>query len=406
MLLRCGKGKEKISRIAERFGVASVTKEGGADTLWIHAVSVGEAKSALILVDKLTKTKNFKLDVLITSNTLTSAQIIADEITLISNKGQSNGKKIYHQFVPIDNPYCVKKFLKYWQIKTAIFLESEIWPCILERLSYHKIPSYLVNARISKRSMDRWLWAEKFAIKPFKSFKVIYVQNKKDVDLFQKLSNGQCFYYGNLKNEAKALSYDLEQLRLLKKKIGSRKVFLAASTHQGEEESVIKVHRDLLKKYPDLLSIIVIRHPNRSGEVQNLLQDLNYAVFRGDFNDQHEVLLVDQMGILGLFYKLCDFAFIAGSLQEVGGHNPYEALKLDCAVISGKNYFNFHETYEGLRVNNGCLIVNDEKELSDAAASIFENKDIALDLIKNAKEFLDQDCDVTDQVIAAIGNSD
>lgn len=380
-LYRCVIKKEIFFRVQEKFGLKT-TKRPKGDLVWLHGVSVGEVRSVLILVEQYFN-RFPDLNILVTSSTVTSAQIVAEEI-----KKHYSGR-VLHQFLPQDNPLSIKLFLKNWQPKVAIFLESEIWPNFLNILKKKSIPVILANARISTSTAKRWVMLKRIGVKPFDNFSKIFVQNLKDIPIFNKICDVESLYYGNLKNEAQPLDFDEVQLQNLQKKIKGRKVFLAASTHQGEESQIIKIHQNLKQKYQDLLTIIVIRHPNRSDQVQSLLKGSNYRVFDKDIalSNDNEILLVDKLGILGLFYKLSDFAFVAGSLSEIGGHNPCEAIKLDCAVIAGQHYFNFQETYDQLQGHNACIISKDVSDLELVVTDIFENKIDLQEIIKNAQDY-------------------
>lgn len=397
MVLRIFLGKDDASRIKEKFAFTCKDRPNGK-LIWIHGVSVGESRTALILVDKIVK-EFTDVKVLMTSTTLNSAQMLTKEI------GDKYYGRVIHQFLPVDSDPCVRKFVNHWKMDMAIFLESEIWPNFLNYLSKKKIPTYLVNARMSSRSAKRWKFIAKFGIRPFDNFQKIFVQDKKDIEIFGSLSKAELKCFGNLKNEAKAPFYDEELLINLKDKIGQRKVFLAASTHKKEEEAVVEVHKKLKEKYPDLLTVLVVRHPARSNEVEKVLQGLNYAIFDEGkkIKGEDELLFVNKMGVLGLFYKFCDFAFIAGSLEKIGGHNPYEAIKLDCAVVSGDQYFNFYETYENLRQNDACIIVKNQDELFDVMDKLLSGKVDANKMLENAKEAIKKGGSVSDEVAREVG---
>ena len=393
MVFRVFSGKDDSTRIKEKFAFTCKSRPKGK-VIWIHGVSVGECRTALILVDRIVKEFD-DVTVLMTSTTLTSAQILSKEI------GDNYFDRVIHQFLPVDSVPCVRKFVNHWQMDMAIFLQSEIWPNFLDYLKKKKIPTYLVNAIMSKRSAKRWQFLSKFGARPFDKFTKIFVQDKNNLEVFSSLSKAELEYFGNLKNEAKAPEYNEEMLEKIQGEVKNRKIFLAASTHKKEEEVVLKIHKKLKEKYPDLLTILVIRHPARSDEVEKILQDFNYIEFDKNLaiKDENEVLFVNKMGILGLFYKLCDFAFIAGSLEKIGGHNPYEAIKLDCGVICGNNYFNFYETYENLKANDACMIVKNEESLLEVVDGFLSGKNDAKQLLGNAKEAIKKAGSVSDVVL-------
>ncbi len=396
MVARIFLGKDDASRIKEKFAFTCKDRPKGK-LIWIHGVSVGESRTALILVDKIVKYID-NVTVLMTSTTLNSAQMLAKEV------GDKYYGRVIHQFLPVDSEPCVRKFANHWKMDVVIFLESEIWPNFLRYLSKKKIPTYLVNARMSVKSASRWRFFAKFGIRPFDNFKKIFVQDEKDIVTFKSLSSANLEFFGNLKNEAAPPSYDDELLKNLKSRIGKRKIFLVASTHKKEEEVIVSVHKRLKQKYPDLLTVLVVRHPARSNEVEKVLQGLDYATFdQGKkIKDEDELLFVNKMGVLGLFYKFCDFAFIAGSLEKIGGHNPYEAIKLDCAVVTGENYFNFYETYENLKKNNACIVVDGQDSLFEVMDGLFSGKIDAKKMLANAKEAIKKSGSVSDAVIGEV----
>ncbi len=393
MVFRVLTGKDDATRIKEKFAFTCKDRPKGK-VVWIHAVSVGESRTALILVDKIVKEFG-DVTVLMTSTTLNSAQMLAKEI------GDNYYGRVIHQFLPVDSALVVRKFINHWKMDMAIFLESEIWPNFLDYLAKKKVSTYLVNARMSVKSASRWKFIAKFGIRPFDRFIKIFVQDKKDIKVFESLSNAKLEYFGNLKNEAKAPFYSDEMLKNLQDRIGDRKIFLAASTHKKEEEVVLKVHKRLKEKHPDLLTILVIRHPARSSEVEKLLTDVNYAIFDqgAKIKTENEVLFINKIGVLGLFYKFCDFAFIAGSLEKIGGHNPYEAIKLDCSVVTGDNYFNFFETYENLRINDACMVVNDADSLFETMDGLLSGKIDSKEMLSNAKAAITKGGSVSDAVV-------
>ena|SRR3989338_11091773 len=220
-------GKESHLRIGERFGFAGVARPQG-QIIWIHAVSVGETNSALVLVDELLK-KYEKTSILFTTTTLTSAKILGDKID------RSYGNRVIHQFLPIDCYFAANGFLDFWRPQIALFLESEIWPNLIHiaRKKY-AITSILVNARMSEKSAARWRFARLLGFNIFDYFTFIFAQTLNDKNRFAKLTNKEILLYGNLKSQAANLSFDENELQNIKQEIGVRKFWLAASTHKGE----------------------------------------------------------------------------------------------------------------------------------------------------------------------------
>ncbi len=384
MLWRVFKGKENKSHIKEKFGFATVKKPKN-DIIWIHAVSVGEMNSSLKIVDEILK-NNAELIVLFTTTSITSAALMAKKIP------EYQGRLI-HQFFAIDSLFCVKKFLNHWKPKKAIFIESEIWPIFLSELKNKGIPSFLVNARMSKKTYKSWEFLNKFGINIFNYYDKIFAQSKDDFSRLKILCKNKVFFFGNLKSQGEALKYDEKKLQDLKNEINERKFWVAASTHKGEEEIVINIHKKLKQKFPNLLTILIPRHPVRSTEILPLMQDLKIAQRSQNqaIQAQSEIYFVDTLGEMGLFYKLADFAFIAGSVADVGGHNPFEAIKLDCAVISGKNIYNFKDDYEELQKSQGCIIIEGEGDLQNKIDEFLSNKLQPKEFINRAKSTQNND---------------
>ncbi len=395
LFYRVYKKKEDKKRLKERFGTASQNRPKG-DLIWLHAVSVGETNSSLILVEELLKSLP-QTSILFTTTTLTSASIIAKKLT--DFKG-----RVIHQFLPIDSYSCVRDFLEYWHPTKAIFVESEIWPNFIYEAYKSGIKTFLVNARISKKSFKKWNFAKKIGFNIFSYFDAIFVQKQEDQELFAQLSGKEVLFYGNLKSQAQNLFCDQKELQELQLQIADRKIWVAASTHKGEEEIIITAHKKLKKEFPDLLSIIVPRHPNRVEEIKLLLNGLNFAQRSRDENiaSSTEIYLADSLGELGIFYSLQNFAFIGGSLVKVGGHNPFEAIKLGCAVISGKLVPNFAEIYRDLEAQEAVIIVDGLDQLVIAVSALLKDQNLSKELLENATKVIASSDNIAKKIVDRI----
>ncbi len=387
ILLRALRGKEHKKRLKERFAFATLKRPQG-EMLWIHAVSVGEANSALIFVDELLK-KFPKTTVLFTTTTITSAAVLEPKIKAWQGR-------VLHQFFPIDSYITAQKFLNYWQPQKIFFVESEIWPNFISVARKMEIATFLVNARMSQKTYSHWLFAKKFGINVFENFAAIFAQSNEDKDRLQNFSSKEIYFLGNLKAQANNLKYEKSELRKIGSEIGPRKFWLAASTHKGEEEIVIEAHKKLKKLFPDILTIIVPRHPYRATEIKALLHGINFSQ-RSEgqkIAPQTEIYLADSLGEMGLFYGLSDVAFVGGSFANVGGHNPFEAIKLNCVVISGEYVFNFKDIYAKLVENNCCVMVKNVEELSLAAAKFLRSNQEVRSFVDRALEAIKGDDDI------------
>ncbi|MFM7620923.1 MAG: 3-deoxy-D-manno-octulosonic acid transferase [Alphaproteobacteria bacterium] len=400
LLIRLYRGKEHRQRILERFGYQSPkfsnVRNNFKKTIWINAVSVGEANTALTLAQELIKF-NHQIQVVITTTTTTSAKIISDKI-------QNYNQQIIHQFLPIDLSFSINKFLNFWQPIAIIFVESELWPNIILTGYSRKIKVFFVNARISNKSLRIWQKITKLGINIFDYFSIIIAQSSEEQAKIQNLTKHQVLFLGNLKSQSKDYNLDFHKLDQLKAQIDNRPIWLCASTHDKEEKIIFDIHRQLLNDFSNLLTIVVLRHPNRLNQVINDAGDLIYAIR----SKQQSILpstslyLVDTLNELSIFYYLADFAFIAGSLFAIGGHNPFEAIKQNCAVISGEGVANFAEIYQELVDNKSAIIVKNKTELYLTVKDFLSGKKIAQDYAKKASKILVQNQGVSERIVLKI----
>ncbi len=393
LLIRLFNKKEDHNRFKERFGFHGKKRPKG-ELIWIHCVSVGESNSAIILIEELLKNNN-SLKMLFTSTTVTSASQIKQKL--------SGNDRIIHQFLPIDDFFSVRRFINYWKPSTAIFVESEIWPNLIDISAKNNIKLALINARISLKSFKRWQFLHKLGFNIFKNFQISFAQSKKDQERLISLGLENTKFIGNLKSLAKTLKFDDVKLNDLVKQINHRPFWLASSTHDGEEEIIIKLHQRLKKSLPNLLTIIVPRHPNRINDIKNLIpNNLNFALRSKNqkITQNVELYIADTLGELGLFYKLCDISLICGSLKDdIGGHNPFEALKLDCATISGRFVDNFEEIYKNLEKNKACIIINNEEELFVYILKALQDEGFRNDLKRNWQILAKENNNILSQII-------
>ncbi len=395
LFFRVYKKKEDKKRLKERFGKPTALRPKG-QIIWLHAVSVGETNSAFILIEELLSFFP-KVSILFTTTTVTSAAVVAAKIP------QFNGR-VVHQFLPIDTYFCVKDFFYFWRPEVAIFVESEIWPNLIDVANQMDVPTFLVNARMSEKSSAKWRFAKSCGFSIFDSFAGIFAQSEEDKARLQTLTDQEIFFYGNLKSQAQNLGFDADELTKLKTQIGSRKFWLAASTHKGEEEIIMQTHELLKKDFPDLLTILVLRHPNRAEEVKPLLNSVKLAQRSKKENIESgtEIYLVDTLNELGIFYRLAKFSFIGGSLAQVGGHNPFEAIKLGCGVISGRNVKNFKEIYATLEARNACALVDSAASLAAKVREFLQSEQALQAMISKAATAIESADDIAKEVVEKI----
>ena len=389
-------GKEDSKRYKEKFGVIRRTPPEGK-LIWFHAASVGELNSIIPLIKRILEI-NPEVSILVTTTTLTSAKIFT--------KAFHDEKRVIHQFFPFDIPTVTRKFLKHWKPSLTIFTDSEIWFGLIHQISS---PLVLLNGRISDTSFKRWLVFEKiftdFTKSTFAKFNCILPCSEYDKEKFAKIGSVENIkYIGNIKNAAPPLPLDENSLNSLKKEIEGRQLWVAASTHRGEEEIILNVHKKLKSTFPSLLTIIVPRHPNRKQEITDLIYSNKLSISCRSLNEviRHEtdVYLADTIGELGLFYRLSDIAFIGGSIVEgVGGHNMFEAAKLGCAVISGSQTFNFKEMVNSMKQKDALLVVHNEDELYKSLKELFNNNERKRILKSNSLKFSETGSSILEQIL-------
>lgn len=378
LLWRQFKGKEDPNRIKERRGIPSLPCPKG-HLIWLHAASVGEAQSALILIDHIQKI-NGAIHFLVTSGTVTSATLMAARLP----------PRAFHHYVPLDHPVWVNKFLDHWQPDLVLWMESELWPTMLDTLRRQNIPAILVNARLSDTSFARWKMFRFFAKKILSTFHLIITQTQKDADRFLILGAKQAIPTDNIKYSAHTLPCDEKDLSLLQQQIGNRPLWVYASTHDGEEALACALHDSLKITLPNLLTIIVPRHPER----RDALKEIHPALtFRGANKalptDQTNIYIADTLGELGLFYSLAPIAMIGRSFSHDGGggHNPIEAAQLNCAIITGKKIQYQKEIFDALINANAAIQVQDKQEFEEKLRLLLTDNTIREDYQKRAADF-------------------
>ena len=335
---RASRGKELRERVGERYGRASQPRLPGS-VVWVHAASVGETNAVLPLIRHIIESGH---SVVLTTVTVTAARMAAEKLPAGA----------VHQFSPIDVRRCVRAFLDHWQPDMAVFVESELWPEAIATLDEAIIPLVIVNGRLSERSFKGWRRHENVAAALFKRVSLCLAQSEKDGERYRALGVPEVVVTGNLKFDAPPLGVDVKALADLKADIGDRPVWLAASTHHGEEVVVADAFQALASQHPRLLTIIVPRHPHRGVEVAAMLADRGLDVALRSASEpltaETQIYVADTLGELGLFYRLAPVAFVGGSLVDHGGQNPIEPVHLGVAVLHGPHIQNFHQVYETL----------------------------------------------------------
>lgn len=363
--MRERQGKEDSARTMERFGKASLLRPAGK-VLWVHAASMGETASVVPLIKRIQVEYPF-LSILLTTVTLTSARFAAQALEGIA----------IHQFAPFDTPRAVNQFLAHWHPDMACWVESELWPNLVHHTRAYNIPMLLINARMSDRSFQRWLQARGFIRELLGSFNAIYAQSAEDAKRLTELGGVPVAMAGNLKFSAPPLEFDAAMLAALETEFTGRPIWLAASTHTGEEKIAGAVHRQLKEKHTSLLTIIVPRHSVRGDEIRRELEATGLRVAqRGkgeSITPDTDIYLADTMGEMGLFYRLARIVFIGGSLVPHGGQNPLEPARLGCTILYGTHMHNFKEFCRLLEESNGSMQVSDEAQLKQKVGQLLDN---------------------------------
>ena len=373
---RRARGKEDKARIEERYGRSKQARPPGT-LIWMHAASVGESISILPLISTLLEQKHCD-HVLVTTGTTTSAEVMAKRLP----DGAS------HAFVPLDVPRYASRFLDHWRPDTAVFAESEIWPSLQLALRKRAIPLAIVNGRMSKRSLDRWGRVPSASAMLMGQTGSVLAQTSGDANRFAALGARRVSNVGNIKFDVPAPEAKAEDVDVLDEAIRMRPLWLAASTHEGEDDQIAEAHIAARDRFPDLLSIIVPRHPERAEAIAKTLQDRWLETARRSRDEpitaRIDVYLADTIGELGLFYRIAPVALIAGSMVPIGGHNPIEAALLDCAVIHGPHVTNFKDMYEAFDACGGATKIQTPADLTLQLIELLSNEEARTQMIAAA----------------------
>lgn len=347
-----------FKRWQERFGFVP-SKPDGAPVIWIHAVSVGEVEASGPLVAGIKKQyPNHQL--LLTTMTPTGSERVK---SLFADK-------VLHCYLPYDLPFAIRRFLKTMQPEFGVIMETELWPNLLLTCQQQNIPLVIANARLSARSAKGYQKLAKFSRQMLQAIPLIATQTATDRDRFLQLGAlpESVHAVGNLKYEMRLPATLTEQAEAMRTVWGNRPVWVAASTHEGEEEIILNASKQVRAHFPELLLIIVPRHPERFDRAAALSRRAGFKTLRHSDNQPCslavQVLVVDAMGELPVYYATADVAFIGGSLVPHGGHNLLEPAALGRAVVTGPHFFNFTEITQRFLAAQAAMEVKDSRELA------------------------------------------
>lgn len=385
-------GKEDSARLGERFGFASRPRPEGNLT-WIHASGLTEAMAALPLVTRL-RMERKDLHILITTSTVPSAELLISALPA----------GVSHQYLPADIPPYVNRFLKYWRPNLALWIETGFWPYLLHRVGAMGIPLILLNGRMSDRAFRWWRRIPQLIRHTLSQFTMCLAGSPEDAHRLRTLGAPVVEEAGNLKFSAPPLAADTTELNRLAEIIGRRPRWLAAHLHPSDEDSVLTAHRWLLDRVPDLLTVIVPRHPRHANQIVThaLRQGLRVARRSlGQLPDRSITLyLADTIGEMGLWYRLCSVVFIGGSLAKEGGHSPLEAARLSCAILTGPNTGAHTEIYTAMHLFGAARQVEDEEVLTEQLnALLFDEPGLARAMGQAAEEFAENRSPALNQVM-------
>ena len=373
----CWKGlsnKEYFLRWSERLGFGSEIPSKGKSLIWIHAVSVGEVNASMPLLRRLI-TDHPHSELLVTTTTPTGSRLLIERL----------GNKIKHQYLPVDIPFFLNHFLNKWNPKILILLETEIWPNLINICKRRSIYTALVNARLSEKSKDNYLKYNSLMKPAIEKIDLILTQFESDKRRFLEIADRKDINTcGNLKFD-QDIPFELEDISKTIKQDWSidgelRPILIAASTHESEEDEVLKAFKKILISRPNALLILVPRHLERFDRVKKIIQASGLTLVsrskKEDVKKNTQVLLGDTIGELNFLYSLSDVAFVGGSLIDHGGQNLLEPAAQGLALISGPSLRNFSDISDQLIKKEGLTVIRNAAELSEKFIELVENPDV------------------------------
>ncbi len=392
------RGKEDAARRGERLGIAGRARPAGT-LIWVHAASVGETNAILPLIDEIRHRRD-DVRFLVTTGTTTSAALAANRLHADD----------VHQYIPLDSPRFVTRFLDHWLPDLAVFTESEIWPNLIIQAADRGIPLALVNARMSARSYARWMKQRGVSRPLFNRFQVVLAQTEKLSRWFADLGARTSIPTGNLKVDAPPPPVDAAALARLQTALGDRPRLVVACTHGAEEELIAEAHRLLAVTWPDFCTVIAPRHPERGPEIAAMLRAKGLAVALRSAGElpmpATEIYVADTIGELGTMYRLAPLAFLGKSLGigpgTTGGQNPIEAIRHGVGVLTGPHGSNFLEIYRMLTRHNGAVEVTSAATIAAEVRRLLQNPQALADLKAGAETALDQLSGALDKTIDAL----
>ncbi len=388
------KGKEDATRFAERLGRPGADRPAGS-LVWAHGASVGEALSMLPLVRRLTE-GDPGVNVLMTTGTVTSARLIEKRLP----------PGAFHQYVPVDLRRYVERFLDHWRPDLVLWAESDFWPNLVSLPPSRGIPMVLINGRVSSRSFARWQRHKDMISRLLSGFTLCLGQTVEDAGRLRTLGAADARYVGNLKFAAPPLPADGSELAALEAAAGGRPHWVAASTHAGEEDIIGDVHKQVAARLSGLLTLVAPRQPRRGNAVAAGFRKAGLTVAQRSKNEpitpSTDIYVADTLGELGLFFRLSGVVFVGKSLLPLGGQNPLEPARLDCAVAFGPHMSNFEEMSERMKQSGAAREVADPGALARWVETLLSDKEEKSAAAARAKAFAAAEAGVLDAVMAEL----
>ncbi len=371
--------------------------------IWIHAVSVGETIAVTPLIKTL-KQRHPELSIVLTTTTRTGA-----------DQAARLGDLVEHRYAPLDYPCAVKRFIKQIQPQALLIMETELWPNLLAQCGKQNLPVVILNARLSEKSCQRYQRIRHFFRQMSQALTLLLCQHRDDAERFKRLgvTPQQIVVTGSIKFDIQLDQKQIELGEQYRQSLGNRPVWIAASTHKGEDEAILRVHQEICKQQPDALLILVPRHPERFTDVAKLCLEHEFAICRRSEQRlatvQESVLLGDSMGEMAYFFQIADIAFMGGSLVPVGGHNLLEPAALAKPTLIGPHFFNFSDITRQLVDKKACQVIHDETELATQVLQLLGSPDqrhtmgmAAFDVVAANQGALEKSVTAIDTVLATL----
>lgn len=377
--------------LRERFGI--VSKES-SESIWFHAVSMGESNAAIAIIKRLLA-KFPDLNIIVTTTTPTGARQIQSGL----------GNKVKHHYSPCDLPGTIKRFIHRARPKLLVIMETELWPNWLHHLKEQKIPVILANGRLSERSAQKYEKVFSLAKEMMAAFVKVLAVNQHDAERFQRigLSVDKLVVTGNIKFDIDIPQFSDHEYYPEWKGVP---IWIAASTHKGEDELILKAHQLISQQVPNARLILVPRHPERFESVARIITESGFNMARrsqpSSWNKDAQVLLGDTMGEMMKAFSISDITWVGGSFAEIGGHNPIEPAVLAKPVFTGPHIFNFNEIYCDLINAGGAQMVENETELARRIVELMQAPDENQDMGKKALQVIENNRGALDKTVSVI----